>query len=182
MAEIFPRNTPVLLGDTIGSLLGAIVDAQRASAEATTRYIEDVGFESGEGPSRVLRTTKIRFRKLDENQEPKEFEAEIPFLSLVPIPAIAVRKATIRFSFEVVATEKDPPPDPGAPAPGARFQPTGKMRLLGRAAPRPSTASTTTTNSAHLDISIELEAPDPAAGLSRLLDILELAAQEKKVP
>lgn len=183
MDEILPANTPIQLADTIGGVLSAIVDAQRAAAETTVRYIQDIGLVTNEEGTINLRTTSFRFKKLDENQVPGDFELEVPLLSLVPIPAISIKSATIKFAYEIVTTIKEDEKTEGGSIPSGSQGRFGRIpQLWGRVAPTSRTTSETSQLRSNLDIEIHIETPDPAAGLGRILDMLELAALEHKVP
>lgn len=173
MSEVLPSDLPGRLGDTIGGVLTAIVDAQRMAAESTLRFIEEAGFTSGGPGGKALQKASFRFQKLDENQNEHDFILEVPLLSLVKIPAIEIKKATIRFSYDVVATG---PPDPSKGGPSKVV--SGKLPAIWGKVSRQSKDPVKTH--ATLDVEIEIQAADPASGMSRLLDALELAASEKK--
>jgi hypothetical protein len=102
------------LSELLGALLGAVVDAQAASARATVDFIESVGFEVV-GTERQMRTVRMRYTKKDENGEFAEFEVDVPLLALVNVPSLAVKQAVLTFGYDVVtATSGNDTSDHGA--------------------------------------------------------------------
>ncbi|OZH52485.1 hypothetical protein AFK68_24105 [Hydrocoleum sp. CS-953] len=91
----------VPLYQIIGAPLLAIVQAESQAAQATANFIEQVGFDDNdEGVSR-LKTFTFKYTKTGVGGDTIEFTVEIPVLSIVPIPIIEVREATIDFGVEV---------------------------------------------------------------------------------
>ncbi|MGB3266026.1 MAG: DUF2589 domain-containing protein [Microcoleus sp.] len=91
----------VPLYQIIGAPLLALVQAETQAAQATANFIQQVGFyDDDQGISR-LKTVTFRYRKLGVGGNLIEFVVEIPVLSIVPIPTIEVREATIDFAVEI---------------------------------------------------------------------------------
>ena len=91
----------VPLYQIIGAPLLALVQAETQAAQATANFIQQVGFyDDEEGISR-LKVVTFRYSKTGVDGNPIEFVVEIPVLSIVPIPTISVREATIDFAVEI---------------------------------------------------------------------------------
>jgi hypothetical protein len=178
MAVVISKTEALSLGNVLGTILAAVVDAQAQSARATVEFINDVGFlPPVEGQSERLRTVSFVYSKLDENQQRAEFTVEVPLLSLVEIPMVGVKKATVSFAYEI--TLATPAPAAGTP-PGPRAALFARVSapavLKGRIADRAAGGQ----ERANLQVQIELEKSPPPVGLDRILDILQVAAAETK--
>lgn len=197
-------SIPLSLGETIGSLMTSVIDAQAQAARATVDFIEDVGTEAGSGDLGAvhdLRTLSFKYKKLDENFESKDFVLEIPLLSMVDIPMVAVKSAKFSFNYQITKTtpqndqaqahedldseEKANPtidnkkkstlPMARAPRIEGRFKPVKKDNST------PSQVSTSAQETGGLDVTIEFEKASMPVGIDRILEALELASAEKKV-
>ena len=92
------------LSELLGALLGAVVDAQAASARATVDFIESVGFEVV-GTERQMRTVRMRYTKKDENGEFAEFEVDVPLLALVNVGTAVISKCMKALRKRTAASE-----------------------------------------------------------------------------
>ena len=179
-------SVPLTLADTLGSVVASVVDAQQQSARATVDFINDLAFgPDGPNPDRDVVTVSFSVTKLDENRQPVPFVLEVPLLSLVDIPLIAVRKATFAFSYDVTETRESAREQPAAGAERSSIFNAAKVAVLkGRLAKR--TAGATPTDPvrreerASIDVFVELEKAALPAGLDRLIDALENAAGERR--
>ena len=98
--------TDVPLYQIIGAPLLALVQGETQAAQATARYIEQVGFDNvareGESsPHNHLKVVAFRYRKTGVGGNVTDLEIEIPVLSIVPIPALQIREAEIDFAVEI---------------------------------------------------------------------------------
>ena len=100
------------LGELLGSLLTAVVEAQTAATGSALEFVEKVGLSEDNGNPH-FRTLTLRYTKLDENQEPAEFELELPVLAMVNVPTITVKQAKVSFHYEVVTTTRESSPTAG---------------------------------------------------------------------
>jgi hypothetical protein len=167
--QIIPNHKPLSLAETIGSMLTALVDAQAASARATVDFITEVGFlPVRNGKPSELRQVSFQFQKKDENDKRSAFEMQVPLLSLVPIPNVAVKKASIRFDWTITSTPEDKQ--------NPRSQSGNQKRILIKGLVTPNSRDT-----AKLNIAIEIEQAPMPIGVDRTLDILQLAAVERKL-
>jgi hypothetical protein len=161
------------LGQLLGSLLGSVVQAQAESARATVEFIEDVGFETVAG-SEHLRTVRIRYQKKNESNEQSEFEVELPLLSLVNVPSLAVKQAKLTFSYDVVtATE-------GGSSGPSKIGSSGVLaaRLKGFIRPQSSAPGASRRTTA-IDLEVTLEQQELPLGVERLFDLAELGITER---
>lgn len=185
-------TTPLTLAETLGAVLSAVVDAQQQAARATVDFINDVAFgPEGPAPEKPMQTATFRFSKLDEERLEAPFELEVPLLALVDIPLIAVRRATVSFSYDVTdaapaeATSDVDGNGGTSNTKASLFNAGGAALLKGRFVKRsPSTSASTTPQlerSASIDVVVELEKMPPPVGLDRLLDILESGMSERRM-
>lgn len=176
MALIIDPMASVTLGQAIGNIISALVDAQARAARTTVEFIDDVGFVPASAPGEPppLRTVEFTYRKRDENDDEATFQVSLPLLGMVDIPLIAVKRAKIDLEFEVsgVVEPAAPPPNKRALALGAEpLQLKGRV-LSGRTNPVDQRGT--------IKVSVEVEKADMPPGLARSLDILEVAATERK--
>jgi hypothetical protein len=176
MPVVISKAEALSLGDALGSILGAVIDAQAQSARATVDFINDVAFVPvAAGQPERLRTVKFQYTKLDENGRPADFTVELPLLSLVDIPLVSVKKATISFVYEITqASAAASEPAPARPL-GSLLRPA---TLKGRVVD----SKPETRERANLQVSIELEKSELPPGLDRVLDILQVAMNATKTP
>ncbi len=175
MAIIIDPMVSVTLGQAVGNIISALVDAQARAARTTVEFIDEVGFlpPPAGGGAPALRTVEFTYRKRDENDQEATFQVSLPLLGMVDIPLIAIRRATIDLEFEVssVAEPDRPTGRPGLP--GLKL-PVFKGKVL--------SGRRTTDERGTIKISVEVEKAEMPPGLARSLDILEVAASEHKTP
>lgn len=194
------ESIPLSLGETIGSLMTSLVDAQAQAARATVEFIEDIG--TVEGASELdtlheLRTVAFKYKKFDENFDNKEFQIEVALLGMVDIPLIAVKNATFHFNYQITQTTKETE-QPQSNNLSLTKKKLGDNQLVANSSIRPiqiakpativgkfEKKTTTSTSQAiekgGLDVTIELEKAAMPIGLERILDMLELASNESQL-
>jgi hypothetical protein len=178
MAVVISRTEALSLGNVLGTILAAVVDAQAQSARATVEFLNDVGFlPPAEGQPERLRTVSFTYSKLDENQQRAEFTVEVPLLSLVEIPLVSVKKATISFAYEI--TQATPAPA-APPPPGSRAALFARVAVPAVLKGRITDQTAGARERANLQVQIDLEKSPPPAGLDRIFDILQVAMAEQK--
>lgn len=163
------------LGELLGSLLTAIVEGQTAATGSSLDFVEQIGL-SGAPDHPGFKTVTIRYTKLDENQEPADFELEIPVLALVNIPTLTVKQAKVSFSYEVVTTSHESTGEDGAdesvkPLTGV-IRPVRPVSLVGYV-PRRTTRDTNERTG--IDVEVTIESQALPLGLERILELTELA-------
>ena len=165
------------LGELIGSLLTAIVEGQAAATGSALDFVEQIGL-SGDPAHPGFKTVTIRYSKLDENQEPAEFELELPVLALVNVPTLTVKEAKLAFSYDVVTTTRETTGTGGdeesvRPLVGI-VQPVRPVSLIGYV-PRRTTSTRDSNERTGLNVEVTVESQDLPLGLERLLELTELA-------
>lgn len=164
------------LGELIGSLLSALVEGQTAATASSLEFVEQIGL-SDDPANPGFKTVTIRYTKLDENQEPAEFELELPMLALVNIPSLAVKQAKISFSYDVVTTthesSDDAAEESARPLAGI-VRPVRPVSLVGYV-PRRTTTTRDSSERTGIDVEVTVESQGLPLGLERLLELTELA-------
>lgn len=181
------RVEALALGELLGSLMGSVVEAQARAARTTLDFIEEVGFETSPEGNDVMRSARLRFSKKDENDEVAEFEVDVPLLSLVNVPSLAVREAKLAFSYDVVSANSAPA-SPGAPtdrvsAASRNVLTTAKLRpavITGIVRPR-SPTNQPERRTTSIDLDVTLAQQEVPIGLERLFDLAELGITERQV-
>lgn len=176
MAIIIDPMASVTLGQAVGNIIAALVDAQARAARTTVEFIDEVGFlpPPAGGGAPALRTVEFTYRKRDENDQEATFQVSLPLLGMVDIPLIAIRRAKIDLEFEVSSVEESTNRAAEQPAlPGLRV-PVMKGRVL--------SGRRSTDERGTIKISVEVEKAELPPALARSLDILEVAANERKSP
>jgi hypothetical protein len=167
------------LGELLGSLLTAVVEGQAAATGSALDFVEKIGL-TGDPEHPEFRTVTIRYTKLDENQEPAEFELELPLLAMVNVPTITVKQAKVSFTYDVVTTSRESTSTDGADdaTPARPFtklvRPVKPVTLVGYV-PRRTTTSRDSTERTGIDVEVTVESQNLPLGLERLLDLAELA-------
>jgi hypothetical protein len=174
VAVVLSKTEALGLGDTLGTILAAVIDAQARSARATVEFINDVGFiprTGAPGAPDQLRTVKFSYFKRDENDQRSEFTIEMPLLAMVDIPLVVVKKATVSFAYEITEAKSAPAGANGLPAKIGRA-----ANIKGRIVEQGPSGQ----ERANLQVSIELEKSPLPLGLDRMLDVLQVATSERK--
>lgn len=181
------RVEALALGELLGSLMGSVVEAQARAARTTLDFIEEVGFETNTDGDEVMRSARLRFSKKDENNEVAEFEVDVPLLSLVNVPSLAVREAKLAFSYDVVSASSAPT-SPAAPVDRAT---TAKRAILSSAKLKPARitgivrprqpANQPERRTTSIDLDVTLAQQEVPIGLERLFDLAELGITERPV-
>jgi Protein of unknown function (DUF2589) len=193
------------LHELLGATLVAVVQADALAAKATLEYIETVGFaeatESETEDSEAeaggrLRMASFRYKKLDANNDVAEFVAEVPILSLVPIPALQIKDATLSFAVkidDITKTTDGPTPTPTSAVATAAsgVGTTTPMRLLDELRPtatqlvaRPAASSGAKSQEVrsthHLELKVTMAQADIPVGMEKIFDLLDQAIQDRK--
>ncbi|MDA8136249.1 MAG: DUF2589 domain-containing protein [Desulfobacteraceae bacterium] len=193
---IIDASVPRSFAEILGGLMGAVIDAQAQAARATIDFIEDVGTMEGSVDSDViheLRNISFNYIKKDEQGLPSKFTLELPLLSLVEIPAINIKTATFSFYYDVTNTEDTQTEEevtdkaPTGDGNGIELRAARKwsgtkkpVKIVGRVSKDTNTTSHIEKN-AGIKVDIEFEKSSLPVGLDRILDMLELSANEKPV-
>jgi hypothetical protein len=155
----------------IGAPLKASVEAQALAAQSTVEFIHKVGFKatstdpfapsdllfddpSTDADAGELRNVTFRYSKKSENDaETTDFSLTVPLLAIVPIPSLRIDEVTIDFSAKLTdAIRRDT---------------------------RTTTSALASTREYKMDIHVRAVQDEMPGGLSKMLDILEEAIEDK---
>jgi hypothetical protein len=169
------------LSEILGSLLGAIVSAQEQSARATVDFIDAVGLVTTQEDGRdvtSLRTVTMRYRKRDADGEFAEFEVEVPLLTLVNPPTLSIAESSLKFGYEVLATERpSTSAEAGRAANSLAVDRPVKLQGILRGPPRPGTDVRTSFT---VDVDIRIRQEPMPVGVQRLFNLAELGIREQQ--
>jgi hypothetical protein len=183
----------------IGAPLKAAVEAQAMAAQSTIEFIHKVGFkEPATGPTDLvfadpaadadageIRTVTFSYEKKDENEELKKYSLTVPFLAITPIPYIRIDEMTIDFNAKLTDavtrnTNSEFKLDTSVSASYSAFW--SPVKVDARVSATYNQKSSTTEHQQReysMQIHVRAVQDEMPAGLSRMLDMLEQAIQEK---
>jgi len=96
--------------DLIGGPLVAIIKGQTLASRATAEFIQEVGFGNNydfKGDQGELQMVEFSFAKKSAgNGSVEKYQAKIPLLSILPIPAIQIRDAELDFYVKIIDVQK----------------------------------------------------------------------------
>jgi hypothetical protein len=186
----------------IGSPLKAAVEAQAMAAQSTIEFIHKVGFkEPATGPTDLvfadpaadasageIRSVTFSYQKKDENEELKKYSLTVPFLAITPIPYIRIDEMTIDFNAKLTDavtrnTNSEFKLDTSLSASYSAFW--SPVKVDARVSATYNQKSSTTEHQQReysMQIHVRAVQDEMPAGLSRMLDMLEQAIQEKDAP
>ena len=185
----------------IGAPLKAAIEAQALAAQSTIEFIQKIGFKTPAGgfePDDMimadtasdanageLRNVTFRYTKKDETDQPKEFVLTVPLLAITPIPYIRIDEMTIDFSAKLtdaVERKTNTSFNLSTSVSGkysAFFSPV-KMEFRVSATTNIQTATAASSRREYqLNIHVRAVQDEMPSGLSKMLDILEDAIQDK---
>ena len=188
------RSLPLF--EIIGAPLVAVVQAETQAMRATVEYIQRVGFsepgDSAKDNFGKLRMAEFRYVKPDASGMPAEFLAQVPVLSLVPIPGVRVKTAKISFAAKITDVYSEETGSGSASKSISRdsevvasarlgqwLKPT-ITQFRGSLAPAPRKTTDQVRGSYELNIEIELEQMPIAPGLEKLLHTLDQAISDEE--
>ena len=168
------------LDQLIGGPLAAACDSQMSLAKATSDFIEAVGFEDGK-----VRYVNFKYDKYEQEDQAdgslkkvkREYDLQIPFISIVSVPTLQVTEVDVNFMMEVKSsfseiTKKDRQASLEAEMNGKIGPFKVKAKVQGSISSSKETQRQS-DNSAKYDIAIKARQSGTPEGLSRVLDILQ---------
>lgn len=168
------------LHELIGAPLVAMIQADALAARATLDFVETVGFVANgggteDGDAGRLRMAKFRYQKLDENGATAGFVAEVPILSLVPIPSLQIKEAKLSLAAKIVDMAV------GATKPAVANAITSRALKLFTKPVASSGAKTQEVRASYdLDIQITLGQADVPIGMEKVFALLDQAIRDEK--
>ncbi|WP_369926409.1 DUF2589 domain-containing protein [Xanthomonas sp. NCPPB 2632] len=188
MVNIAQQFQGLPMGDLIGAPLGAACDAQIKLAQATADFIRTVGFQkSADGTSEETRTAAFRFKRPVVNPDgtsgEEEVSMDVPLLSIVKVPNLAVSTVDITFDMEVKSSfsetnEKKKNADFSVET-GFKI---GAFSLNAKVAGSVSSHMQNTRssdNSAKYHLNVKAEDKGMPEGLARVMDIMQTACEPR---
>jgi hypothetical protein len=203
MADDVVSVRALKLHELLGTTMVAVLQADALAAKATLEYIEAVGFvappegedEGDETETTAggrLRMASFRYRKRDEADEVTDFVAEVPILSLVPIPALQVKDATFSFAVKIEdITKTAGNPGPANPGPELIDQPRSRLvtflkptaaELITRPAAASGSRTEEVRSTHHLDVKVTMGQADITTGMEKIFNVMDQAIQDRKAP
>lgn len=150
----------------------AMVEGEAQAARATVDFIREVGFvDDGGGEDRFgdLRMVTFRYQAEDADGQDLQRELSVPLLSIVPIPALQVKRASFDFSVNINDLEAD---DTSTSTSLTRKY-GAPLRLRTSVAERSAATEAEDAARYQMKVQVEVGQADIPAGLSRLFDLME---------
>lgn len=180
------------MADLIGAPLTAACDAQVRLANATADFIKYIGFEAPTTPGgspTVTRTATFQFKRLkqDPTDPSKSVEEDVtlnvPLLAIVKVPSLAITKVDITFDMEVkssfVAKEGSSSSGSFSADMKVGWGPISASVHMEGSVSSHKENTRTSDNSAKYHVQVLAEDSGMPEGLSRVIDILQTAIQDK---
>ena len=183
----------------IGGPLKAIVDAQAKPAIATVSFIKEAAFvdekdASGKVIGSKARMVSFTYDRLSETEiddttkQPKQetYSLTVPFLTMLPMPYISVKRATIDFNAKITSIQSQEMNDKfenetNLEAKSGWWFVTAKLNSK-VAYQKTNANSNKEERTFDMHIHVEAQNEELPAGTERLLSILEQSINEKKAP
>jgi hypothetical protein len=191
------------MGDLIGGPLTAACDAQVKLAQATSDFIQLIGFMPPPDPknpaAQATRTATFRFKRpVDAPPQPtggtgtavvpiyeEEVEITVPLLAIVKVPSLSITTVDVNFNMEVKSSfaSKDSQDMSASASLDASVNWgvfSAKVHIQGSVATHKENTRTS-DNSARYSVAVHAEDKGMPEGLARVLDILQSAVAPRKV-
>ena len=115
MSTVSSELNALELDQVVGSALAAVIKAQGLAASQLADFIQNVGFATPAGGNPpAARTFAFTFNRSELDKSTgtmiqKQVTAEVPVLSILSLPAIAIDEATLDFELKIVAHDAGSP-------------------------------------------------------------------------
>ena len=203
MAYVADQFKGLPMADLIGGPLEAASDAQLQLANATAKFITIIGFEPGTssppGSLGEIRTATFKFNRpvqtTPENLDasppvPATFHQEevtldVPLLSVVKVPALAIDTVDITFDMEVKSSTSDTESSEKSLSGSlqAKFgwgPVSGSVKIAGSVSSHKENTRST-DNSAKYHVEVHASDKGMPEGLARVMDIMHSAIAPTKI-
>ena len=184
MAGIADQFKGLPMSDLISQPLIAAAQAQGQLAGVTQQFIKDIGLQ-GDDNSLSARTVNFGFNSpvTDSagNTTLEHNDLNVPLLSIVNVPNLSVKKATVDFTMEVKSSSKDTSSSStsGNVSTTAKYKswwsPVSVKMTASVSTNKKSEHARSTDNSAKYDVHVEARDDGAPEGLMKVLDILNSA-------
>lgn len=180
------------MADLIGAPLTAACDAQVRLANATADFIKYIGFEAPANPNdapTVTRTATFQFKRKKQDpadpskQVDEDVTLDVPLLAIVKVPSLAITKVDITFDMEVkssfVAKEGSSSSASFSADMKVGWGPVSATVHMEGSVASHKENTRSSDNSAKYHVQVLAEDSGMPEGLSRVIDILQTAIQDK---
>ena len=189
MAGIADQFKGLPMSDLIGEPLLAAAKAQGKLAGVTQHFIHDIGLNGTKTDGYSARTVDFKFQSpvtdAKGNTTLEDNHLVVPMLSIVNVPNLSIKKATVDFTMEVKASSQDTTKSKT----DASVSTTAKYSAWWSPVSVQMTAKVSTSNShenvrktdnsAKYDVHVEARDDGPPEGLMKVLDLLNAAIVPK---
>jgi hypothetical protein len=189
MSEAIKELTSLNLYEIVAGPLMALVQAEAQAAKTTLEFIEKVGFTPAATTGKIVdefKVGKVRmaefiYKKADANGQLADFTASVPVLSLVPIPAIQVKEATISFSVRINDVETVDASTTMSSSGASKQKYLMAKRTELRASMGSKNAKDDKTERQYaMDIQVTVEKADVPVGLMKVFNMMDQAITDRK--
>lgn len=164
----------------IGSPIVAIIQAEAMAAQASAQFIESIGFEppSEQNSDSIgsLKRVTFTYEKEDVNGNIITDQIALPVLSLVPIPLLQIKDASLEFNLNLTEVK----PIDQSNKERSFMPPLSKVLLKGIFGKMNSSEAETKTN-VDMKLKINIVQSDIPVGLSHLFTILDRSIHGKNI-
>jgi hypothetical protein len=175
------------MGDLIGAPLGAACDAQIKLAQATSDFIQTVGFTQKEDGTTDTRTADFKFKRPVVNPDgttgEEEVSLEVPLLSIVKVPNLGISTVDITFDMEVKSSfaqkeSKDTQQQYDIET-GLKIGPFSMTAKISGSVATHMENTRSSDNSAKYTVNLKAEDKGMPEGLARVMDIMQTACEPR---
>ncbi|MDC8106199.1 MULTISPECIES: DUF2589 domain-containing protein [Chryseobacterium] len=162
----------------IGGPMQAAIKAQHDASISQVDFIKEVGFyPEGHPKAKELRYVDFKYKKsvpgANDTVTQSEVTLQVPFLSMLTIPALRIDEMTIDFNAKLnsVETQSASSEFSGSASISAKIW---KVKFNASAAYKKTTSSTSTTEKTYtLGVHVKAVNDELPAGLAKIMDMLE---------
>ena len=185
MAGIADQFKGLPMSDLISQPLIAAAQAQGQLSNITQQFIKDVGLEDNGSGGLSARSVDFNFNSPETSADGDTTltpnNLSVPLLSIVNVPNLSVKKATVDFTMEVKSASKDTSSSDvtGNISTSASYKawwsPVKCSMTASVTTNKKSESVRSTDNSAKYDVHVEARDDGAPEGLMKVLDILNAA-------
>ena len=181
--EIANQFSGLPISELIGGPLMAACQAQSQLAHSTSNFIQTIGFEGDDG-NKTVSVVNFKYNQLDGDGKPQQMSLDVPLLSVVKIPSLAIKTVDISFDMEVKSSTSEKTATEAKADFNAKAG-WGPVSVSIKGSVSTAKENTRSTdNSAKYHINLHAADEGMPEGLSRVLDILNsvIVPTEKETP
>lgn len=167
-------------GNMIGGPLSACAEAQDAAAKASWDFIQNVGFDADSQTERK-KTVNVSFQFMKDG---RMAQLDVPMLSLVPVPYIAIQTIDTNFKANIHASPsgtngqaESTPLNPGL----FRANPDFHANYASKKDPKDAQDSKYSVDYA-MDVAVKAGEESMPVGLAKVLELLGTTDTDQKKP